>query len=127
MLNRYWFVTKNNEVLFYKNKSPQCNIDHRILEHSIKNSEYSSDLRIEKIPVAYNSSDWLTSLLLNKDKPTINRFTFDAWIDHHHPMAEKELRNMEQFYTLLHCGRISSHENNTHDQKIRIIIEMEDE
>jgi hypothetical protein len=50
-LGRWWRVTENNEVLFYKTySSPQCNIHKSIAERissKIKNS------RVVFVPVAY--------------------------------------------------------------------------
>ncbi len=48
MLNRYWYVTDDDCVLFY-GESPQCNTDRRILEYR----ESMRDYKIELIPIAY--------------------------------------------------------------------------
>ena len=52
MLNRYWYVTDDDCVLFYGD-SPQCNQDKRIMEYRSSMKQY----KIEFIPVAYRKPD----------------------------------------------------------------------
>jgi len=52
--------------------------------------------------------------------------TIEAWIDHHFPISESEVNNLERLYSLIHSGRIWWKEDDKHDQKILITIEIED-
>lgn len=48
MLDRYWYVTNDECVLFYGD-SPQCNVDKRVMEYRLEMSHYE----IRLIPIAY--------------------------------------------------------------------------
>jgi len=53
MTNRYWEVTPDDCVLFYRGVSPQCNIYKNITEQF-----RNEDCRVEFIPVAYIKCEW---------------------------------------------------------------------
>lgn len=54
------------------------------------------------------------------------KVVIECWIDHHHPLSEKEITNLGQLYVLIHYGRIWFREDKDHDQKIKITIEVEE-
>jgi hypothetical protein len=55
-LNRYWVVTQDNEILFYRGTSPQCNGDG-----DIANRLNYKDCTIQFIPAVFvriRAEDW---------------------------------------------------------------------
>lgn len=52
----YWFITKDNEILLSeKYKTPQCNLNIKVLEIMIKS--YDIKLEIKKIPFIFIEID----------------------------------------------------------------------
>lgn len=51
----------------------------------------------------------------------------EAWVGHHLPLHQKEIKNLENLYTLIHVGRIWTREDEQHDERITIKIETSEE
>lgn len=54
--DHWWMVTEANEALFFRGKTPQCNVDRSIVERLIVDG-----CRAEFVPVAFvraNASDY---------------------------------------------------------------------
>lgn len=55
--NRWWIITKNHEVIFFKNyNNPQCNTDNRVASRLCEICEDA--ITIEFITMAYVPFDW---------------------------------------------------------------------
>lgn len=51
--DRWWVVTRNNEVLFYKSyTSPQCNHNKAVVDHALRNIQIV-ECTVQFIPVAF--------------------------------------------------------------------------
>jgi len=55
--NRWWCVTENDEVLFFRSYvSPQCNSDKRLVDRLCKMKPFKTEAKF--ISVAYVPIDW---------------------------------------------------------------------
>lgn len=58
MLNRWWVVTPDRKVMFFRGFAPQCNSEESIAKRlAVKDGMYPHPCSVEFIPLAFVSSD----------------------------------------------------------------------
>jgi len=62
LTDRWWVVTSEEEIMVYKNTSPQCNKEHSIALTFIGNKRYPEGCRLIYLPIVYldhNCNDYI--------------------------------------------------------------------
>jgi hypothetical protein len=54
------------------------------------------------------------------------KVVIECWKDHHYQWTEKDLKTLNDLWTLIHLGYIWHCEDSTHDEKITITIKTEE-